>query len=442
MVSKCLLNTENRNVIFKLFLTIFLSVPLFLNAQEIRNIGILFDSLKTHPQTKSDEIFIEQANAAKGTAYSYLFPNIDLVGRYDHYSTATGMLPLPPNEMFTMIQDPTLSQPFSENIYRVGASVSMPVFVKSLYTMISKAEKMHKSAEERKYINLLKNEALIVSLNANLNYIEALMNALEQKKNSLLKTKEFVTIKVNNGRAPESSLFKIDAGINEIDVMKNELALQKEEVLSSIKTLTSITLKNGLPMTQTGTYQAGEMKALSPLKEKLDADRLGLRAEKEKLLPMLVLQGNYNRSFANAYNNNKEISKDYYTVGLVLKVPLFTMNQYSQISQKSVVVKASENELNRMGLELVSEAEKLQNSLLLIENSIQLYNNNIKDKEELLAIAKVSYQSDQMNMEDYLKYEDDLILEESKLFKSQAQKWQTLVKLAVIYGNSIEEIVK
>jgi S-adenosylmethionine:tRNA-ribosyltransferase-isomerase (queuine synthetase) len=106
------------------------------------------------------------------------------------------------------------------------------------------------------------------------------------------------------------------------------------------------------------------------------------------------------------------------------------------------VVKASENELNRMGLELVSEAEKLQNSLFLIENSIQLYSNNIKDKVELLAIAKVSYQSDQMNMEDYLKYEDDLILEESKLFKAQAQKWQTLVKLAVIYGNSIEEIVK
>jgi hypothetical protein len=45
-------------------------------------------------------------------------------------------------------------------------------------------------------------------------------------------------------------------------------------------------------------------------------------------------------------------------------------------------------------------------------------------------------------MEDYLKYEDDLILEQSKLFKAQAQKWQTLMKLNVIYGNNIEEVVK
>jgi len=258
----------------------------------------------------------------------------------------------------------------------------------------------------------------------------------------LLKTKEFVTIKVNNGRAPESSLLKINNGLNEIDVMKNDISLQREEVLAAIRNLTGVSLKNAIPMIQSGTYQDGEMKALDPLKEKLEADRLGYRAEIEKLFPMLVLQGNYNRSFAKAYNNDKDIAKNYYTIGLVLKIPLLAMDQYAQIGKSSVDVRASENELDKMSLELSSQAGQLQNSLPLIENSIQLYSNSIKDKEELLKIAKVSYQSDQMTMEDYLKYEDDLVLEQSKLFKAQAQKWQTLVKLAVIYGNSIEEIVK
>jgi outer membrane protein TolC len=431
-------------MVLKLQVIFSISILLYSQAysQEINNIGTLFDSLKTHPHTIADELAVEQTGAGRSTAVSHLFPNIDLFGRYDYSSTAAGMLPLPLNEMATFIKDPALTQPFSQNIYRIGATVSMPVFVKSIYTMTSKAEIMYKSAEDKKYINLLKNEALVVSLNANLNYIEALAKALEQKKNSLLKTKEFVTIKVNNGRAPESSLLKIENGISEIDVMKNDLALQKEEVLGSIKALTGVSLKNSLPITQTGTYQDGEIKALKPLIGKLGADRLGLRAEKEKLLPALILQGNYYRSFAKAYNNDMNIARDYYTVGLVLKVPLVAMDQYSQISQKSVEVRATENELNKMYLELTSEAEKLQNSLSLVENSIQLYGNSIKDKEELLAIAKVSYQSDQMTMEDYLKYEDDLILEKSKLFKAQAQKWQTLVKLAVIYGNSIEEIVK
>jgi outer membrane protein TolC len=423
-------------------ITILLFIPVLLFGQEVKNIGALFDSLKTHPQSMSDEINLEQADAGKGMAHSYLFPNIDLFGRYDYYSKATGILPLPPNEMFTLIKDPSLTQPFSQNVYRIGASVSMPIFVKSIYTMASKTSMMYKSAEDKKYINLLKNEAMIVSLNSNLAYIDALGTALEQKKNSLLKTKEFVTIKVKNGRAPESSLLKINSGVNEVDVMKNDLSLQREEVLAGIKTLTGVSLNSSLPMTQAGTYKDGEIKALDPLKEKLEADKLGHRAEVEKLFPMLALQGNFNRGFATAYNNNKDIAENYYTIGLVLKIPLLAMDQYAQISKSAVEVKASENELDKMSLELSSQAEQLQKSLPLIESSIELYKSSIKDKEELLKIAKVSYQSDQMTMEDYLKYEDDLVLEKSKLFKAQAQKWQTLVKLAVIYGNSIEEIVK
>jgi outer membrane protein TolC len=384
----------------KLLLILFF--PLVIYGQEVRNIGTLFDSLKTHPSTISDEITVEQSDAGKSMAYSHLFPNIDLFGRYDYSSTAAGLLPLPLNEMFTFSKNPALTQPFSQNIYRVGASISMPIFVKSIYSMVSKASIMYKSAEDKKYINLLKNEALIVSLNANLTYMDALGIALEQNKNSLLKTKEFVTIKVNNGRAPESSLLKINTGISQLDVTKNDIALQKEEVLAAIKTLTGVSLKKAVPLIQTGTFTDGEIRALDPLRGKLEADKLDLRAEKEKLWPMLLVQGNYNRSFAKAYNNDKDIAENYYTVGLVLKIPLFSMDQYSQIGKSAVEVKATENELNKMSLELTSQAEQLQNSLPLIESSIQLYNNSIKDKEVLLTIAKVSYQSDQMTMEDYL----------------------------------------
>ncbi|MDD5185764.1 MAG: hypothetical protein PHS84_10945, partial [Paludibacter sp.] len=88
------------------------------------------------------------------------------------------------------------------------------------------------------------------------------------------------------------------------------------------------------------------------------------------------------------------------------------------------------------------QATQLQNSLVMLDSSIELYTNSVKDKQQLLDIAKVSYQSDRLSMEDYLKYEDDVVLEQSKLYKAQAQKWQTLMKLNVIYGNNIEEIVK
>ena len=152
----------------------------------------LFDSLKTHPVIQGDEIRIEQAFASQAMAYSKLYPNIDLFGRYDYASTATGMLPVSPNDLMAMVKDPSVGQPFSENIFRMGATISMPIFVASIFPMAAKAKMMARSAEDLKTINLLKNEAVLVGANANLLYMEALDKALVKKKTSMLKTKEFV----------------------------------------------------------------------------------------------------------------------------------------------------------------------------------------------------------------------------------------------------------
>jgi outer membrane protein TolC len=413
-----------------------------IHAQGIHRIGELFDSLKTHPVTVSDEIRIEQAMAGTTMAYSKLYPNIDLFGRYDYASTATAMLPLPLNDLFAYKADPSRPQPFSENIYRLGATISMPIFVASIFPMAAKAKMMVHSAEDMKNINLLRNEAVIVGANANLLYMQALEQALEKKRNSLLKTKEFVVIKTNNGRAPESALLNISNGISQIDILKNDLDLQREEVIAVIKTLTGVTLTSPVKMEQIGTYKDGEIKSLDPLREKLEADRLGLKAEKEKLLPALVLQGSYSNNSAISYNNDQHVNNDYTSFGVILKVSLFAKDQYAQIKKSRIDVEASKNDLDKMSLELIAQAKQQKNSLLLLESSIQLYSKSIKEKEQLLDIAKISYQSDQMSMEDYLKYEDDVVLEQSKLFKAQAQKWQTLMKLNVIFGNKIEEVVK
>jgi outer membrane protein TolC len=123
-------------------------------------------------------------------------------------------------------------------------------------------------------------------------------------------------------------------------------------------------------------------------------------------------------------------------------VPIFSKNQYAQINRSKLDVEASQNELDRMTIEFAVQAKQLENTLHLLENSTQLYTNSIKDKEELLAIATASYSLDQMTIDDYLKYEDDVVLEKTKLYKTQSQAWQTLMKLAVIYGNDIQNLVK
>lgn len=423
-------------------LIILLLVSIYSNGQEIKSMQILFDSLKVNPQIKSDELAFEKANVAKQQAYSKLYPNITAYGSYDYSSIPTGMVPVPPNVLFPLIQDQSLPQPFSQNIYRAGVSLSMPVFIKSIYTTAKKVKYLQKSAEAKKQIDLLQNEAIIVSLNANLLYIEALKEALESKKTSLLKTREIIEIKVNNGRAPASSLLKIDNNLNVIDATINEISINREKAVATIETLTGVRLEQPIEMIVADSIDSETIKSLEPLQQKITADELGVKAEKDKLLPSVMVRGNYNYSFANSYNNDMAINKNYLTYGLVVSVPVFNKSQYTQIKKSEIEFEETKNEFEKLKLTLESQANQLKNSLQLLYKSEKLYQQNIKDKEELLAIAKENFKSGRMTIEDYLKYEDDLILEKSKLYKARAEKWQTLMKLAVIYGNNIENLIK
>ena len=416
-----------------------LSIPYLLSAHSM---GELFDALKSHAQTKADEMVVQQAEVAHSQATSKLYPKIDLFGTYDNYSTPTGMIPVPPNTLLAMVKDPTVAQPFSYNIYKAGAKFTMPLFVKSVYTMADKAKAMQKSARAKKQINLLKNEALIVGSNANLLYLSALKQSLELKEKSLLETHKTLKIKVNNGRAPASALYKLDDSLNQISIAKNNIDLQKQKLISSIETLTGIRLDNPVMMEEVGDIKEGNLGALKPLEEKLKASRLDVNAQKEKLYPSVIAHGSYAYSSASAYNNDKDINEKYGDIGVVVNIPLLAMDQYEAISKSKIELKSDEIALEKLRDELRAKAEMLRKSLPLLENSIKLSKKSIENKEKLLKIAKVNYNSGRLSTEEYLRYEDDVVNAKAKLYQAKAQKWQTLMELAVIYANNIEEIVQ
>ena len=419
---------------------LLLSIPYLLSAHTI---GELFDALKVHSQTKSDEIVIREAEVSSSQAISQLYPTINLFGSYDNYSTPTGMVPVPPNTLVGLVQNKAKpAQPFSYNIYKTGAKFSMPLFVKSIYTLSKKAKAMQKSAKAKKRINLLKNEALIVGSNANLLYLKELKKSLDLKEKSLLETQKTLKIKVENGRAPASALYKIDDGLNQINISKNSIDLQKKKLISVLESLTSIKLKNAIPMQEILDIKVTELESLAPLREKIKASRLGVKAQKEKLYPTLVAHGSYAYSQAEAYNNYKNINEEYGDVGVVLNIPLLVMSQYDEITKSKLELKANEIELEKLTDELSAQADMLNSSLPLLDNSIELSKNSIKNKQKLLEIAKVNYASARLSTEEYLRYEDDVVDAKAKLYQAKAQKWQTVMELAVIYANNIEEMVK
>ena len=416
-----------------------LSLPLVIYAHTLPE---LFDALKTHSQTLSDDMVVKKAEVYKDMANSKLYPTINLFAKYDNYSSPTGMVPVPPNSMIPMVHDQRIPQPFSYNIYRAGANISMPIFIKSIFTMADKAKTMQKSLKAKKHINLIKNEALIVGSDANFLYLVALKKALIAKEKSLLQTKKTLKIKVDNGRASASSLYKIDDGLNQISIAKNDIELQKKKIISVVKSLTGITINEPIELNLTYDSHNTQLASLEPMRKKIQADKLEIKAQKEKLYPAVFAHGSYAYSKAEAYNNHKDVNEEYGDVGVTINIPLLAMGQYDEISIAKLEVKSSEIELQKLTDELQAKAEMLESSLPLLDNSITLYKQSIEDKQNLLKIAKLNYESGRLSTEEYLRYEDDIVSAKANLYKAKAQRTQTQMELAVIYANNIEEMVK
>ncbi len=430
------------NPLFLIILIVFIfSCTLKSNAQDY-SLSELFSGLEQNAVSKTDAIKLEQANVYKQSINSQFFPEIDGFGRYDYSSIPAGLYPVPPNDLFQQIQNQDIAQPFSNHIFRMGAQISMPVFSKSLFTMAKQANQMVASAEAQQRINIIKNQAMVVAYNSNLQYVNNLYLALEQKRESLLKTKDIITVKVNNGRAAGSLHYNIDNALNEIALTQNELLLQKNELVANLFTMTGLDLKKAVAMSQIKTIQEKEIQATQSLKEKIQADELLLKSEREKLLPSLYLQGNYSYNLADAYNNQVRVEGDWAMASVVLKIPVFNKSQYSQIKRNKLLLSESENELEKLTNTFEAQAKQLEQNLVVLENAIALSKNSIQNKKELQKIAVKSYEIGKMSIEDYLKYEDDLVLEQAKLFKTESLKWQTITKLAIIYGVDLKNILE
>ncbi len=402
----------------------------------------LFDSLKQSPVSMEDNIKTEIAASGKKSVEAHLFPQAGLFAGYGFTSEPTGMLPVPPNNLIKMVQSPGTPQPFSQNIFRLGAVVNLPLFSMSLYSSAKKAALLAKTAEEKQKINLQKNEAALVSLNANLQYIEAMFRSLKHRKQSLQKTKSVVTVMVNSGRAPSTALLKINDALHKIDIAISQLDIKKEEILSAIASMTGIYLPQSVDMREADSLHPGEFAVLRPLIAKKQATEYSLKSVKYRLIPMLDFSASYNHSMAPAYNVDNCNNEDFFSMNILMKIPLFNMALYRAISTQKLRVKLLNTTLKKEQLALSAREKQLNDTLTVLNKQLELYKKSIQNKKKLLAVAEEAYTSNRMTIEDYLQYENKVLTEESYYYKSVAKRWHTIVALAVLYGNTIEEMVK
>jgi outer membrane protein TolC len=418
---------------------ILLTIPYMLNAITITN---LLDSLQKRPEYKLDEIMVDKSVLGKQSLNDKLMPTVYLYAGYEMYNSPNGMLPVAPNKLIKMVKDQKIPQPFSKQIAKEGVEFTWPLFIKSIYTLKNKADLLHMASKEKKRLNLLQREALVVGAVAQLRYLEALKMALLSKKHSILKTKQLTSLKVKDGRLPPSALMVLNNHINDLDIGLNNLEQNINTLKSKIETLTGIYLKKAINIKQKHQIKKGEIFALKALKLNLKAQQQAIKASKEAYYPSIVTKGRFTYSQADAYNNNKSVSEHFGDIGVYLNMPLFDATKSTQIQKAKLSYMQERLHLEQTKHLLKIKAKELQKEIRILNKSISLAQKSVVNQKKLLKIAKVAFVNHRMSEEEYLRYEDALANAKASLYSFRAKKIQDIAQLAVIYGNDLKRIVK
>ncbi len=419
------------------------SAILLASSLQATTINELFNSLQKQPISKIDTLISKSANMSQQKIYSSYYPKADIFASYTHYNTPYSLKPLDPIEtaQLTSNNEPI---PFSKSIQKVGIRISIPIFMKELSSLSEKAKYLTKNAKLKKKINFFQNEAIILGLNASLEYLDNLLVALSSTQQSLLKTKHDITISVNSGRVAGIELDKINEKLNQIDIAINNVKIEQTNVISKIEQFTNITIEHSVPLVLLKNPISNYLILLEPLKNSIDASLSDLKATKEKkYFPKIILNGLYTKNYAkDNIQDDRNIEEDFGYYEIVLSIPLYNKTQSTDIQLKKIALMKSKMKLNKTSVELKSQIKALKKELTLLKRSKELNQKNILNKKNLLKYAKVSFDEGRMTQEDYLRYEDELLNAKSDYFKIVSQVWQDIGKLAVIYGIDLKEIVK
>ena len=398
----------------------------------------LLEKIKKQPAYRLDTVTVSQGALAERQIQDKRMPTLDAFAGVELYNRPSSLRPVLPSEM----QQPQNGLPFSKRIGRVGVNFKWPVFVKSLYTLEEKAALMHLAAKEKQRLNLISKEAEVVGSVAYLNYLSSLKQALVAKKNSIRATRRKVALMVKEGRAAPSELLTLDTHLNDIDINLVNIDKERNTLRARIETLTGIALKHPLPLRQKHAVRKGEIFALLPIEKRVEASKAGIKAAKEGYYPSVSIKGSYTHSRADAYNNDKSIDTDFGSLGLYLSMPLYDRSKSTAVEEAKLSYLKEKTKLEDTRHALTVKGKELSREIGLLKRALGLARKSVRDQRGLLKVAKVSLQEGVITQEEYLRYEDALANAKAQVAKIEAQKWQDIAQLAIIYGNDLKGIVK
>lgn len=400
----------------------------------------LLDAAALQPGYEVSAMAVEESVLNQEGATAALFPKLGLFGRAEAYSSPTNLRPVTPTEAaVAAFGEPV---PFSREILRYGLSFEAPVYVRELYVLRQKTALLRQKSETDRQLDLLGRQAAVVSLNSSLTYLQGLDQAVNARRSSLSKTLEDTALKVKSGRSSDSERLKIQKALNDLDRQRNELAVKRLDTLRELNALTGITLSEPVPMTLTDRPEGAAYLPVKRAQFQAEAAKKEMERRRAARFPTLSLNGFLSENEGDAYNTDSHISRSYNAAALVVKFPLLDRSITTNEDIARVQWQKAEKQLAQTRIDMAALADTLAGKIPVIEQSIDLARKSIADSQALLAVARVAVRSGRMTLEDYLRYESDVLDAQAALYQAQQQRWQILAQQAALYGTDLKGVVK
>ena len=400
----------------------------------------LLDAAARQPGYEISRLSVQESGLQQDRATAALFPKIGLFGRAEIYNSPTNLRPVTPTE--SSVYASGESVPFSEEILRYGLSFEAPVYVHELYVLRRKANLLRQKTETDRQLDLLGRQAAVVSLNSALTYLQGLGKAIEARHASLRKTLEDMALKVKTGRSPESELVKIQKTLNDLDQQANDLAAKRLDTLCEIKALTGMELTEPVAMILFEKPEGASYLPVDAAQYNADAAQKEVERRRAARYPTLAVTGFLSGNDGEAYNTDSHIYRSYNEAALVLKIPLFDRSLSTDEAIARVQAEKAQKQLAQTRIDVAALVDALDRKIPILEKSIDLAQKSITDSETLLSVAKVAVRSGRMTLEDYLRYESDVLSAQAALYQARQQRWQVLSQQAALYGTDLKGVVK
>ncbi len=404
------------------------------------NISTLLKAVKKQPQAKIDEFAVEQGKIAVEKAYSPLYPKVSAIGSYENYNSPTNLRPMPPTEVNILAGEPI---PFSRNIGRYGVTATMPVFVKEIFDTAKQLKALSQKSEVKKQITLIGNQSAVVSLNSSFTYLSQLNRLIHERIASLQKTREMVQMAVQNGRLPESELFKVESMVEKLRLQESDISNKAIALSRTIYSITGIHLDTPVPMILTRELPArGKYITLSLLNKDIEAAKHALQAKKDYRYPKVFLQGSFTENIGSAYNTDDLISRHYRKLSLGLTFPLFDRTSHVDEQLARIRLKKAKEAYQKAQQDLDAKASRIRGQRPIILGALQKAKKNIALSQKILEVAKVAYKNRRMTIEDYLSHEVDVLNAKTQRSFWIDKQWRLIAEQALLFGQNLEGVIQ